>query len=110
MDKIRIWSVAILIPLFFAPWLGSLSNRFFSPKITYRTVEFIEVKPFSNSFKDIYEIIELEADGCFLFIYYDGEIHRLKRKRCSFFNNKNGDQISLSMKKGLWGYEVVLFE
>lgn len=109
IDKIRIWSIAILLPMFFAPWLGSLTNRLFaSGKTVYQTVEFIEEKPFSKSYKDIFEIMELEADGCFLFIFHEGEIHRLKRDQCTFFNNKNGDKISLPMTEGFWGYDVFL--
>jgi hypothetical protein len=110
VDRIRIWSVAILLPLFFTPWLASLTNRAFATSTTIQSVEFIEAKPFANSFTDLYEIVEIEVAGCFIFIYYQGKFHRLKRSRCTHFNKERGDIIKLPMKQGLWGYEVVQFK
>lgn len=110
VDRIRIWSVCLLIPLFFAPWLGSLSNRLApASAIEYKTLEFIESIPLSQDKQAVQEEDQKES-GCFLFVYYKGKIQRLRRPTCEFENKKNGDEISLPVKKGLWGYEVILWD
>ncbi len=109
VDKIRIWSACILLPVFFAPLLGSLSNRVLSlraPEV--KTFEFIEEKVFAASAYGFLEGEAVKPDGCYLFVFYDGKIERFKRKECKYLELKRGDGIPLAVKKGLWGYEVVL--
>ncbi len=105
VDKIRIWSACILLPAFFAPLLGSLTNRNLSDHISEsKTFEFIEEKAFVSSAYGL----QKRPDGCYLFVFYDGKIERFKRKECHYLALKRGEEISLTIKKGLWGYEVVL--
>ena len=111
VDRIRIWSAAILLPLFFAPWLGSFTNRIISERsTTYQMMEFIDEKPFAASAYGFLKDEEIKGDGCYLFVFYKNKIHRLKRPTCEFYQKSNGDQISLPLKKGLWGYEFISFK
>ena len=108
VDRIRIWSACLLLPFFFAPWLGSLTNRLLPRNaVTYHSFEFLDEVPYASSAYGFLQGETIEEDGCYLFIFYQGEIHRLKRIKCKFYNKQNGDIITLPVKKGLWGYEVV---
>ena len=108
VDKIRIWAACLLFPLFFAPWLGSLTNRFVPWRdFTTKSFEFIEEVPFAASAYGFLKGEAVEKNGCYLFVYYEGEIHRLKRKTCEHSNEESGNSIPLEIKKGLWGYEIV---
>ena len=108
VDRIRIWSASLLLPLFFAPWLGSLTNRMMPRNaVIVKSFEFVEERPFAASAYGFLQGETVEEDGCYLFVYYEGEIHRLKRKKCEFHDRENGDVIDLPVRKGLWGYEVV---
>lgn len=108
VDKIRIWAASVLLSLFFAPMVGSMSNRILSfSKIKFQPFEFIEEKAFASSAYGFLKGEKIEADGCYLFVYYEGAIHRLKRKHCIYWDRKRGDIINLPTKKGLWGYEIV---
>ncbi|MEZ4955844.1 MAG: hypothetical protein R2825_19960 [Saprospiraceae bacterium] len=109
VDKIRIWAACILLSLFFAPMVGSISNRVLSfGKITNKSFEFMEEKAFASSAYGFLKDETIEADGCYLFVFYEGAIHRLKRKQCIYWDRKRGDVINLPVKKGLWGYEIVM--
>ena len=111
VDRIRIWSAAVLLPLFFAPWLGSFTNRAFIGKpVNTRTMEFLEERPFAASAYGFLKDEEIKEDGCYLFVFYKNNIHRLKRPSCEFYEKLNGDQIELPVRKGLWGYEFIPFE
>ena len=108
VDRIRIWSACIVLSLFFAPLIGSMTNRLVPRSgVKYKTFEFMEEKTISSSEDDLLINQETGPDGCHLFVYYEGAIHRLKRKRCNYANLKQGDQIKLPVRKGLWGYEFV---
>ncbi|MEO1261960.1 MAG: hypothetical protein AAFZ15_24365 [Bacteroidota bacterium] len=111
VDRIRIWSAALLLPLFFAPWLGSFTNRVFIGKsINYQTMEFLEERPFAASAYGFLKDEEIKEDGCYLFVFYKRNIHRLKRPSCEFYEKSNGDQITLPVMKGFWGYEFIPIE
>lgn len=111
VDRIRIWTASILFPLFFAPWLGSFTNRIIPRKtVTIQTMEFMEERPFAASAYGFLKDEEIKEDGCYLFVFYKNKIHRLKRPTCEFYDKSNGDKISLAVRKGLWGYEFVPFK
>ncbi len=108
VDRIRIWTASIVFSLFFAPLIGSMTNRLLPRSgIKHKTVEFIEEKAFAASAYGFLKGEKIEPDGCYLFVYYEGAIHRLKRKKCSYTGLNQGDEIQLPVKKGLWGYEFV---
>ena len=108
VDKIRIWSASLLFPLFFAPWLGSLTNRLIPRgQMENKVFEYVEERPFAASAYGFLQGEEIKEDGCYLFVFYNGKIRRLKRPTCQFFNKNNGDEIILPVRKGLWGHEII---
>ncbi|HHM21469.1 MAG TPA: hypothetical protein ENJ20_05540 [Bacteroidetes bacterium] len=108
MDGIRIWIASVLFALFFAPLAGSLTNRMLARGgVVYKTFEFIEEHPFASSAYGFLEGEEIAPEGCYLFVFYEGKIRRLKRPACEFGDKVNGDKITLPVRTGLWGYEIV---
>lgn len=110
VDKVRIFSGCLLLPLVFAPLAASLSNRILTThSIRKESFEFFDEKPFSPQPYGVIQSEKLSPEGTYLFVIVDGDLVRLKSKSKVGTGKKRGDQLELSVKRGLWGYDVVYF-
>ena len=111
VSRIRLWSACILLPAFFAPLIGSLTNRLLSPYPRQpQTFEFWEEKPYAAELYGFLEGEKIEPDGYFVFIIRNGKLKRFNSKIQRFQGIQRGETIELPVKKGLWGFEVMKFE
>ncbi len=111
VSHIRLWAACLLVPAFFAPLAGSLTNRLLTPHETQlQDFEFWEEKPYASELYGFIEGEKIEPDGYYLFILRNGEIKRFKSKFQRFKGVRRGDIIKMPVKKGLWGFEVVALQ
>jgi len=107
-ERIQVYTFCIVLSTVFMPLLGSLSNRLLSPySPESRTFEFVKEEAY---FADRFGMIKGELpqpSGYYLFFYRDGHLERLSTKEPLGEGLEKGDTLSLTIKKGLWGFEWV---
>jgi hypothetical protein len=111
VGQIRLWSACLLLAAFFAPLLGSLTNRLFSPyPVQMQPYELWEEKPYAAELYGFLEGEKIEPDGYYIFIVTNGTIKRFDSKIQRFKDMQRGQIVELPIKKGLWGFEFVKWE
>ena len=108
-EKVKIYVFFIVVALFFMPLLASLSNRLISFQPVKSTE--VELAKETANFSSRYGLLKGEEpvpNHYYLFFYKDGELYRIETKAPRYTGKKRGEKIRLPIKKGLWGYEVVV--
>ena len=108
-EKVQIYVFFILMSVLFMPLFGSLTNRMLS----FRPVRTVQVElegetPFYASRFGVIKGEKIEPTGFYTFFYYNGHLERLKSKQALFPGKERGDQVDLDLRKGLWGYDLVV--
>ena len=108
IDRTRIYGFFLLLGLLSMPIMGSLANRLLSfSKFELREVELFAQKGYMADLGLLEGDVQQGADGVFTFVIIDGKLERFKSKKVLFPDAKKGDQVSLKMKKGLFGFWVI---
>lgn len=109
LDKVKIYLLMVFIGMLVLPIFFMLTNRLLSPyESQVEQVEFIEMKPFAQ-----YGITQtdlqkgVQPTGFYVFFVRNGQIERTRIDTSMYLDNQRGDQIDLSIYKGLWGYDVI---
>lgn len=111
VGQIRLWSACLLLSAFFAPLLGSLTNRLLSPHpVQMQTFELWEEKPYAAELYGFLEGEKIEPDGYYIFIVRNETIKRIDSKIQRFKDVQRGEIVELPIKKGLWGFEIVRWD
>ena len=111
VEKVQLYVFFIFICTLFAPLAASLSNRLLSlsaPRLEHIT--FFEEQAF---YSDRYGLIKgerVEPDGYYTFFYYHGRLRRIKSEQPLLPGRERGETAELRIKRGLWGYDVVVVE
>ncbi len=109
--RLQIWATCLLGCLVFAPLFCSLANRLLSPhEPTLKQVEFFQEKPFFASRFGMLAGEKITPSGYYLFFSNQGKLERIKTKEQHFQGIQRGDTIEIWIKKGLFGYELVLMK
>ncbi|MCO6492768.1 MAG: hypothetical protein J5I98_30395 [Phaeodactylibacter sp.] len=109
IEKVQLYLFFVVFCTLFAPFFASVSNRllgFSAPRA--KPVEFFEEQAF---FSDRFGLIEgqkVAPAGYYTFFYYQGQLRRVKSNYPLLPERQRGEQAELLMKKGLWGFEVVV--
>ncbi len=110
VERVQLYVFFIVFCTLFAPFFASLSNRLLSPHgIHPRAVEFFEQRAYLADRFGLTKEEEIEPTGYYTFFYYEGQLRRVKSKLPLLpLEIKRGQRVELLMKKGLWGYDVVV--
>ncbi len=112
LEKIKIYLIFFALGVCFMPLWTSLSNRLLSPHpIQQEQVEFVELQAFKQSrFGLTKEDLEkgLQPSGYYLFFVRNDRIERTQVKTPVFEDKKRSEMIDLPIKKGLWGYDIIV--
>jgi hypothetical protein len=108
-EGIQLYVFFIVMSALFMPLFGSLSNRMLTwRKAVPVPVEFIDQEARYASRFGLIKEVEVKLNQYFIFFYKDQELYRIKSDVPLFSGKVQGDTVRLPMKRGLWGYEVVL--
>ncbi len=107
-DRFRIAMVAASLSALFGPLLGSLSNRLLAGPVRYVEVQVWRVEAFAQSRLGFIEGERIEPDGYYLFVKYGDELERFRFRSLPDPPPVRGQSIRLPVRRGLWGFEVVL--
>lgn len=109
LERIQIIIFITVLTTLFTPLFGSLSNRWLGRQpLRLEPVEFVEEQP---NYSDRFGLIEgerPEPNGFLLFFYYEGRLFRIKYETSLFAGKHRGERIDLPMRKGFWGYYLVV--
>ena len=109
VEKIQLYLFFIVLCTLFAPFFASLSNRLLSPYPSRpESVEFFEQQAYLPSPYGIVKGQKAEPAEYYTFFYYKGRLRRIKSKHPILSGLERGQTAELSMKRGLWGYTVVV--
>ncbi len=108
LERVQLYLACILSAAFVLPLLAGLSNRFLSlHPLRSVPVEFVETAPrYSNRFGLIDGT--KEATSHRTFFYYDEHLRQIQTRQPLFPEAQRGDTVVLKIKKGLWGYDIVI--
>ena len=107
-EKIELYVFCMLMGAFFAPLLGSLSNRLLSfHPVRQEAVEFVKQEGYKSDRFGILQGEEVELDGYYLFFLRHGKVERITTKIPLPPDIQRGDTLYLPTKKGLWGFEWI---
>lgn len=108
-ERIQLFVFFIVLSALFMPLFGSLTNRLLSWRETRNVaVEFIDQEARYASRFGLMEEEKATPNQFFIFFYKGDELYRIKSDEPLFATAERGDTVPLPMKRGLWGYEVVL--
>jgi hypothetical protein len=111
VSNLQLWTACLLLPAFFAPFVGSLTNRLLSPHpVALNSYEFFGEKPFAASRYGFIEGEKIEPEGYYVFFLREGKLERLSSEISRFPGLESGETISIPVRKGLWGFEMVEWE
>lgn len=101
--------IALFFPVF-APLAGSLLNRSIG-QTQYQSFEFIAERPYFSSNYGLLKGEKPQTTGYFLTVRENGHTRQFRYKKQVYFPlSKPGDDILLPVKKGLFGFRVVLLK
>lgn len=102
--------LVLIVPILFAPLAASCLNRWVG-RDGYHSFEFLSEKPFIPGNIALFDRRQPRPDGWELFVRegYTGYKFRY-RKQAYFPISKSGDNIQLPVRRGLFGFEVVVLE
>jgi hypothetical protein len=109
LERVQLFIFFIVIIGLYGPLFASLSNRLlsFRPE-EYKTVKVTEENAFYASRTPPIKGETVKPSGYYLFFYFQNELRRIKIEKSYLRGRDPGTEIQLPMKKGLWGYYVVL--
>ena len=109
VEKVQLYIFCIVTCTLFAPFLASLSNRLLSPyPARPRPVEFFDEQAYLSDRFGLTKGEQIEPSGYYTFFYYQGRLRRVKSRKPLLPGTEKGEMAELYMKRGLWGFEVVL--
>ncbi len=109
LDRIRTSLLILFIGITITPLLASITNRLAtSNPIEYQTFVFVEEKPKGGFY--VLSNKKQAPEAYFLFVMKNGAMHRFRSSKPNFVTTERGEEISLPVKKGLFGFEVVCLE
>lgn len=109
IEQFQIYITAMLLTMALMPLLVSMTNRLLSfHPIEKERVEFVQSDPFISS--RFGHLPEQEIEGYHTFVIYRNRLERLKSKTVLFPNASKGDQVDLTLRKGLWGFRFFVFD
>jgi hypothetical protein len=109
LERFQLFTGLIILSAVIAPLPGSLTNRLLSwhaPR--HETVEFIELSARYVSRFGLEEGDRPEPNQYFLFFNLDGDQYRVPVEESQYSGYSRGDSLQLLLKKGLWGFDIVL--
>lgn len=108
VEKVQLYVFFIFICTLFAPLAASLSNRLLSPyPPRLEQVTFFEEQAFFSGRYGLIKGEKVEPDGYYTFFYYHGRLRRVKSKQPLLSGRERGETVGLTIRRGLWGYDVV---
>lgn len=114
VDKIQIWTVCIVVSLLPMPLLASLANRVFAAQKPVETqVQFWQTSKHiirggvGKSYLLVQEVNKLDVVGYFIFLIVDGEMVRVESKIPRFEQARQGETVTVPIRKGLLGVDFV---
>lgn len=111
-DSVRVFLFCLFPCVFFAPLMGSWSNRLAGwQEGRAEPVVFAQAQAYYASRSGPIKGEKVKPSGWAYFFYYREKLRRIKHKqewRIPAQTNR-GDTLFLNMRKGLWGYDVVQF-
>lgn len=111
VSRLRLWSACLILPAIFAPLAGSLSNRLLTPHAESPVyVEFWEEKPYAQERFGFIKGEKIEPEGFYIFLVREGEMKRFKSETRRFPGAQRGQQVEIPVKKGLWGFDVLMWK
>lgn len=106
--RMRTFAVSIVLGVILLPLLASLSNRLFGLyPIQNVPVELVEVSPRYSSRFGISPQEKVTPHYYITFFYKDQKLLNIHTQVPLFPNAERGDTVTLPIKKGLWGYEII---
>lgn len=110
VEKAQLYIFFILFCTLFAPFFASVSNRLFSPYPPRpEPVEFFEQRAYLSGRFGLIREEEGRPTGYYTFFYYRGKLRRAKSEQPILPPEvERGQTVELLMKRGLWGYDVVV--
>jgi hypothetical protein len=107
-EQAQMYVIFVVLGLVLAPLLASLSNRLLTPwPAQQQPLEFIDEEGFYSDRAPPIVGEDIKPDWFHLTFYYEGKLRRIKNKKSYFRHAERGDSILLSIKPGLWGFDVV---
>lgn len=108
-ERFQIYTFFVFICVIFMPLFGNLSNRLLSfAPARVMEVEFVEESAFYASNYGVIKGEKIKASGYYFFFYRDGKLERIKNNKPLFPDKARGDMVPLRVKKGLWGFQLVM--
>lgn len=109
LERFQVYTAFIVLSIIFMPLVMSLSNRLLSfQTMRQEQVELFQVEARVSERFGLLKGDAIQANSYYIFFIRNGELKRIKTEQDIFKNNKKGDLIQLPVKKGIWGYEVVI--
>ena len=109
VETVQLYVFFIVLCTLFSPFFASLSNRLLSPAAPRpKQVEFFEEQAFLSDRYGLIKGEKAKPSGYYTFFYYRGRLRRVKSREPLLPGRKRGETVTLYMKPGLWGFEVVL--
>lgn len=107
-DRFRMVMIVASLCTLFGPFFGSLSNRLLAGPVHYVEVPVRRVEAFAQSRLGFIKGERIEPQGYYLFVWYGDELERLRFRSLPEPPPVRGQSIRLPVRRGLWGFEVVL--
>jgi hypothetical protein len=112
VEKLRIWTACLVVPILLGPLAASLINRLFAVREIHQTpVTFWEEKVhLVGKSPTIYGFLEgskKDELGYFIFLVMDAEIVRVKSKTERFPDMEQGETVTVPLRKGLLGVDFI---
>lgn len=109
VERFQVYTTFVVLSLIFMPLLVSLSNRLLSfQPIRQEQIEVFQVEARLSERFGVLKDDTVQPNSYYIFFIRDGNLERIKTDQVIFANKEKGDMIQLPIKKGLWGYEVVM--
>jgi hypothetical protein len=103
-------SLILVFSVLFAPLFGSLLNRAFG-KTEFQSFEFVSETPYFASNYGLLKGEKIQPTGWFLTLREGARLHKFKYKTQVYYPiTKSGDTVLLPLRRGLFGFRVMLLK
>ncbi len=97
----------IIFGILFAPFFGSLLNRFLGVSIT-QPFDFVSEMPYAAMGYGIMKDEKITPTGWYLTVREAGKVHRFRYRTHAYYPiSRPGDTLLLPIRKGLFGFRVM---
>ena len=110
LERMQLQLIAFLLSAFFAPLFGSWINRALAGPPQWETFVFYKEQAHASSRYGYVKGESIRPDGYYLYVLRNGRLHRFDLPQSVAKGLKQGADISLPMRKGMLGSDVLDIE